>query len=102
METNLNNLKPKVQHYLAKNPNASLSATFRKYKKQEGYSFFGDYPLLSIIVHSFNIFGKILNRSSIRRAVRCSQELKGRKVLVQQLFETQLTIRNSSKLDPKL
>lgn len=101
METNLNNLKPKVRSYLTKNPNTSLSVTFRRYRKQESYSLFGDFPILSLIIRSFNTLGKILNRDSIRRAIRCSQELKGRKLLIRQLFESQLTIRNLPKLNPE-
>ncbi len=40
---------PKIERRYIKNPQSSMSATFRFLRKQYSFSFFGDYPILSAI-----------------------------------------------------
>lgn len=89
---------PRIKKHFLKNPNASISALFRKLRSLPYLSAIGDYPLLSLIISARSEIGVWVKRSSVRRAVRYSKELSGRKALVDQLLSHQITTQNSSKI----
>lgn len=64
---------------------------YRKIRKSPRVSFFGDYPVMSLIVTTINDMGIKVGRSALRRACRQSKELKGKILMVDQLLNYQLT-----------
>jgi len=59
-----------------KNPRRSISATFRKLRNSNRFSFFGDYPILALIVNSINNLGINPSRQQIRYTFNQSEELR--------------------------
>jgi hypothetical protein len=87
----LESVKPTIQAHFKRYPNASISAMFRRVRKSPRVSFFGDYPLISLIVTTANDMGIVVSRPALRRACRLTKELKGKVLMVDQLLNYQLT-----------
>ena len=72
----LNQAKLIAEKLFLKNPRRSISATFRKLRNSNRFSFFGDYPILALIVNSINNLGINPSRQQIRYSLNQSEELK--------------------------
>lgn len=87
-----------VKNLFTKNPNRSLSATFRKLRRFTKLSLIGDYPLLFRIIRVARSTGASVNRENIRYAFNQSEELKelrkkDKNTLVDQLYlSTQVNV----------
>lgn len=94
----LSNAKPKIEKHFRKRPGASISAMYRQLRHSPRYSLIGDYPILSLIVSTVSELGIVIKPLAVRRAMRLSPELKGQKLILTQLFNPQLTLRNSPQM----
>lgn len=93
----LNVTIPRIQKHFTKYPSASISAMFRSLRKSPNMSFFGDYPIVSTIVTTMQSMGIPVKKSSLKRACRQSEELKGQKLLLNHLLNNKIAIRNSAR-----
>ena len=76
-----------------KNPNRSISATFRSLREKQYISFIGDYPILSCLIKTVYSLGLIPSRFQVRYAFNLSEELndrskKDKSILLDELFNT--------------
>lgn len=82
---------PKIERKFNKNPRRSISSTFRHLRKQNTFSFFGDYPILSIILNTIINININPSRHQAIYALNQSQELfllskKDKNCLINQLI----------------
>ena len=89
----LESVKPTIESHFRRYPNASVSAMFRKLRKSPRVSFFGDYPILSLIITTMNELGITAKKLAVQRVFWISQELKGQRGVLHQLISNQLTTR---------
>lgn len=89
----LESVKPTITSHFKRYPNASVSAMFRKLRKSPRVSFFGDYPILSLIILTMNELGITAKKLAIQRVFWMSEELKGQRSVLHQLISNQLTTR---------
>lgn len=89
----LESVKPTIESHFKRYPNASVSAMFRKLRKSPRVSFFGDYPILSLIITTMNELGIIAKKLAVRRVFWISEDLKGQRSVLRQLLSNQLTTR---------
>jgi hypothetical protein len=68
--------KEKIVKKFTENPNASVSAAFRNFRKKSYLSFIGDYSLLATITNTIYSLGIKLTRNQVRYALNQSEELK--------------------------
>jgi hypothetical protein len=112
MYQELDDIKIYIHQHFEKYPLASISAAYRLLRKRNSVSLFGDYPLLATIISTVSKMGIHIKKAAIARAARQSKELKGKKMLLNQLFCMQLTglckrqvlenTRNNSQMDDSL
>jgi hypothetical protein len=69
-------IESQVINKFKKNPNSSISAAFRFYRKHNYYSWIGDFIILSIIISAINTAGVPLKRNKILYALNQSDEFK--------------------------
>lgn len=67
---------PKIKRRYIKNSHRSISATFRFLRRQRSFSFFGDYPILSIILQTIIILSVNPSRYQTIYALNQSEELR--------------------------
>ena len=84
---NLNGARPLVTKRFTKNPRASVSAMFRALRKDTNFRYFGDFPIMSVIVESLNSLGIEVSRSALQFASRQSKELSGQSILYDELLK---------------
>lgn len=89
----LESVKPTIESHFRRYPNASVSAMFRRLRKSPRVSFFGDYPILSLIITTMNEHGIVAKKLAIQRVFWVSKELKGQRTILRQLVSNQLTTR---------
>lgn len=82
---------PKIQRRYTNNPHRSISATFRFLRKRYSFSFFGDYPILSIIFRTILELNISPSRYQTIYAFNQSEELvslskKDKNCLINQLI----------------
>lgn len=94
----LDTAKIKVQKHFKQYPDASISAIFRDLRSSSAYSSIGDFPILALIVCTVSSMGIDIKTPAIKRAMRYSKELSGKRYLLSQLINLQLTIRNSAQM----
>lgn len=68
--------KNKIIKMYMRNPNRSISATYRTLRKKPYFSFFGDYPILSSIVTTIISIGLKPSRFQVTYALNQSGELQ--------------------------
>lgn len=90
MYQDLNDIRIYIQKHFEKYPAASISATYRLLRKRNSVSLFGDYPLLATIISTVSKMGIHIKKAAIARAARQSRELRGKTVLLKQLFSLQM------------
>lgn len=93
----LESVKPKIKKHFGKYPSASISAMFRNLRNSPRLSLFGDYPILSVIVEVMHEVGVAIKRRVVQRAMRQSQELKGRRAFLNCLLKDEMTTRSSAQ-----
>lgn len=93
----LESTKIKIQKRFAKYPKASISTMFRDLRKTQTLHFFGDYPLMRLIVVTMHELGIEVRKRPLQRAIQQSEELKGQKLLSRQLLEDEMAVGNSPK-----
>ena len=67
---------PQIENHYKKNPNRSISAEYRKYRKHPDYSMIGDFIILANIVNTIKSLGIKLSRSRVLYAINQSIELR--------------------------
>lgn len=72
-----------------KNPNASISALFRRLRKDKRFSLMGDYPIISTVLRTRHELGLRTDKTKLLYATRQSEELKGKKKLLNCLISMQ-------------
>jgi len=82
----LDNAQEKVLKHFKKHPTASISAMFKNLRKDDRISLIGDYPIISVIVTSMYALNLRVKRRNVFKALRQSQELKGKRVIINSLF----------------
>lgn len=101
MELILNDLestKIKIQKHFSKHPQASISAMFRGLRESQTLHIFGDYALIRLIVVTMHELGIEVRKRPLQRAIQQSQELKGQKLISQQLFNNEIAVGNSTEM----
>lgn len=93
--------RPKVIKHFNKYPSASISAMFRDLRKSPRLSFFGDYPIMAFILEILSEVGIRVNRPRLLRATRQSNELRGRKAMIDALFNGEIAIRKKPQVVQK-
>ena len=77
-----------INHF-EKNPNASISALFRRLRNHKKYSLIGDYPIIATILNARQELGLKNDKKKLLYATRQSEELKGKKKLLDSLITMQ-------------
>lgn len=72
-----------------KNSNASISALFRRLRKDKRFSLIGDYPIISTVLQARHELGLKSDKNKLLYATRQSEELKGKKKLLDCLISMQ-------------
>lgn len=67
---------PKIQKQFETNPNRSLSASFRHFRKYPALSLIGDYPLLTCILLTISQMGIVLTRAKLVYTFSQSEEFR--------------------------
>lgn len=66
----------KIENKYTKNPRKSASATFRFLRKQNSFSFFGDYPIIATIFRTILILNIVPSRYQAIYTLNQSEELR--------------------------
>lgn len=104
MELIINDLestKERIKRHFTRHPQASISALFRGLRKSQNLYFIGDYPLMKLIVVTMHELGIEVRKRPLQRAIQQSSELKGQKILSQQLLNDEMTVGNSAEVSGK-
>ena len=68
--------KQKIIKMYTKNPNRSISSTFRTLRTQQRISFIGDYPIITAIIAEIINLGITPSRFQVTHALNQSSELR--------------------------
>lgn len=68
--------KQKIIKIYTKNPNRSISSTFRTLRTQQRISFIGDYPIITAIIAEIINLGITPSRFQVTHALNQSSELR--------------------------
>lgn len=78
-----------VKKHFRNYPKASVSAMFRKLRKDNRFSLIGDYPIISSILSNLEEMGIRRSKQQVFYATRQSDELKGKTIILASLFNSQ-------------
>lgn len=70
LETSKSHLLP----LLKKRPKISFPTIFKHFRQIQSFSLFGDFPLISEIVHQSALLNQFYSKEGIVRAMRCSSD----------------------------
>jgi hypothetical protein len=84
---NLNWAHPFVKKKFRKNPNSSISAIYRKLRGDSHLSLIGDYPIFSLILSEITSLGIKPKPTILRYALKQSNELKGKSLILKALLK---------------
>ena len=94
----LESTKIKIQKHFAKFPQASISFMYRDLRKSQKVIFFGDYPLMRLIIVTMKEMGIEVRKRPLQRAIQQSPELKGQKTISKQLFNDGMAVGYNAKM----
>ena len=94
----LNITEPFIQKHFIKYPQASISFVFRKLRNRQSLSFFGDYPLISVVVATMREMGIPVKRRMLRKTFNQSKELRGKITLLDQLLSDEIPHKDFTKI----
>jgi len=92
----LNIAVPVIQKHFSKYPQASISFVFRKLRRRQSLSFFGDYSLISVIVTTMRMMGIPVKRRMLRKTFNQSKELRGKISLLDKLLSNEIPHKDLS------
>ncbi|MFC1700378.1 hypothetical protein ACFLZ4_01900 [Patescibacteria group bacterium] len=82
----LNEARPMIKRHFKRSKNASISAIFRKVKKDARFSVYADYPIASLITEVMNEMGIKTTKKKLVYALKDSKDLQGKSLLMKQLL----------------
>src|SRR3989344_6784547 len=94
----LNIAVPVIQKHFSKYPQASISFVFRKLRRRQSLSFFGDYPIISVVVITMREMGIPIKRRLLRKPFNQSEELRGQILLLDQLLSNEIPHKDFTKM----
>lgn len=84
----INWAKPIIKQQLKTFPTSKISTIFKVLRNHPRFTLIGDYPIFSVIISEMKNMKINITKLMIRKALKYSEELKGRKTIVDNLFDS--------------